>query len=359
MLKRLATTMSAVASGLLVVLVTAVSPAAAAPPQVVEIPVSFAVKNTNNTQVVCHSDGKDYTVRGRIVTPRSAPADPTAATLYLHAVTWGEYYWNFTGVPNYAFATQLAERGHTSVIVDRLGYGASDKPPGNDTCFGSEADVAHQMVQALRNGTYDLGPSQAEWDEPVEFSTVNVGGASVGGLISHIVAYTFSDVDAVINMAWGDLTVTPFAAQEFADVLSRCVQGGDEGAPPDYAAFFKNSREKFYFNSATSDVRAAVPALNPDPCGQLSSIPAGVAADVLLLGQITVPVQVIFGDADAVFGPQPLAADQQAARYTGSPQVTTTIIPDASHYPLVEANHLQVVDGVDAFLNQSQSSYQE
>ena len=253
-------------------------------------------------------------------------------------------------MPDYAFATQLAERGHTSVLVDRLGYGASDKPPGNDTCFGSEADVAHQMVQALREGTYQTGA-----DEPVRFSKVNLGGASVGGLISHIEAYTFGDVDAVINMAWGDYTVTPFASQEFADVLVRCAQGGDEGAPPNYAAFFKNSREKFYFNSATPDVRAAVPALHPDPCGQLSSIPAGIVADDTMLGQIDVPVQVIFGSADAVCGPQPYAADQQAARYTGSPQVTTTIIPDASHYPLVEANHLQVVDEVDAFLTENGS----
>lgn len=194
-------------------------------------------------------------------------------------------------MPDYDFATQLAERGHTSVIVDRLGYGASDKPPGNATCFGSEADVAHQMVQALRNGTCQTGS-----DEPAKFSKVNIGGASVGGLISHIEAYTFSDVDAVINMSWGDFAATPFTIQELADVLSRCAQGGDEG-----------------------------------------------------------PVQVIFGDADAVFGPQPLAAEQQAARYTGSPKVTTTIIPEASHYPLVEANHLQMVDGVDTFLTENGS----
>lgn len=347
---------SAVTAGLLAVTATAVltaaGPAVAAPSQdpVVEVPVSFSVKNTNNTLVACQSDGKDYTVRGHIVAPRSALEHPTAATLYLHAVTWGEYYFNFKGVTDYDFATQLAERGHTSVIVDRLGYGASDKPPGNATCFGSEADVAHQMVQALRTGGYQTGSG-----EPAEFSKVNIGGASVGGLISHIEAYTFKDVDAVINMAWGDFAATPFTVQEFADVLGRCVQGGDEGAPPNYAAFFKNSPDTFYFNSATDDVRAAVPPLNPDPCGQLTSIPAGIAADVALLGTIDVPVQVIFGDADAVFGPQPLAANQQAARYLGSPKVTTTIIPEASHYPLVEANHLQVVDGVDAFLTENAS----
>jgi pimeloyl-ACP methyl ester carboxylesterase len=255
-----------------------------------------------------------------------------------------------SGVAGYDFATQLAERGHTSVIVDRLGYGASDRPPGEATCFGSEADVAHQMVQALRNGSYHAGSHT-----PVKFSKVNVGGSSVGGLASHIEAYTFKDVDAVINMSWGDFAATPFTLQELADVLVRCAQGGDQGAPANYAAFFKNSRDKFYFHSAAPEVRAAVPPLHPDPCGQLQSIPAAIAADVALLGTIDVPVQVIFGDADAVFGPQPLAANQQAARYTGSPKVTTTIIPAASHYPLIEANHLQVVDGVDRFLTENGS----
>lgn len=351
-----AKTMATLAAGLLAVtaiaVLTVAGPAAAAASHdpVVEVPVSFRVKNTNHTPVVCGSDGKDYTVRGHLVAPRSALANPSAATLYLHAVTWGEYYFNFKGVSGYDFATQLAERGHTSVIVDRLGYGASDKPPGNATCFGSEADVAHQMVQALRTGNYHSGSAA-----PVKFSKVNLGGSSVGGLISHIEAYTFHDVDAVINMSWGDFAATPFTAQEYADVALRCLQGGDAGAAPNYAAFFKNSRDAFYFHSATPEVRAAVPALHPDPCGQLLSIPAGIAADVALLATINVPVHVIFGDADAVFGPQPLAATQQAARYLGSPKVTTTIIPEASHYPLVEANHFQVVDAVDTFLTENGS----
>jgi pimeloyl-ACP methyl ester carboxylesterase len=353
---RLTKKVSAVMAGSLAALatatLTAAGPATAQAGQgpVVEVPVTFSVKNTNHTLVACQSDGKDYTVRGHIVAPRSALEHPTAVTLYLHAVTWGEYYFNFKGVADYDFATQLAERGHTSVIVDRLGYGASDRPPGEATCFGSEADVAHQMVQALRNGGYHAGSHP-----PVKFSKVNIGGSSVGGLTSHIEAYTFKDVDAVINMSWGDFAATPFTVQELADVLGRCARGGDQGAPTNYAAFFKNSRDKFYFNSAVPDVRAAVPPLHPDPCGQLQSIPAAIAADVALLGTIDVPVQVIFGDADAVFGPQPLAANQQAARYTSSPKVTTTIIPAASHYPLIEANHLQAVNGVDRFLTENGS----
>jgi pimeloyl-ACP methyl ester carboxylesterase len=344
---------STLVAALLALLTTAtltVAPGYAEDSQVVEVPVAFPVQNTNHTAVICPSDGKRYTVRGTIVAPKSALRSPTAATLLLHAVTWGKYYFNFKGVRGYDFARQLAQRGHTSVIVDRLGYGTSDKPPGFATCFGSEADVAHQIVQSLRTGTYATPGTS-----PMRFGKVNIGGSSVGGMISNIEAYTFSDVDSVINMSWGDFAATPFTALGTGEVVLRCVRGGDTGAPPGYAAFFKYARDEFYFNSATPQVRAAVPALQPDPCGQIASAATGIATDTLLLGKINVPVQLIFGSADPVFGPMPLAADLQAARYTGSPSVTKTIVPGASHYPLIEANHLRVLAAVDKFLSRNGS----
>lgn len=313
---------------------------------VVEVPVSFSVVNTNTSKLPCFSDGKPYTVKGTIIAPKDGLDSGDAATLYLHAVTWGAYYWNFTGVPGYDYAHQMAERGHVSVAIDRLGYGASDKPGGFDTCYGSEADVAHQVVDQLRSGTYHV-----EGAEPTSYKKVFVGGSSVGGLIANVTAYSFHNVDGVFNQSWGDVAATPYTAVESADISRRCLLGGDPGAPPYYAAFAKNSRDTFYFHSAEPAIREAVPPLNPDPCGQFLSVPAGIAADVVHLGEITVPVLVQFGTADPVFGPHPLAEDQEAARYIGSPAVTTSSIPDASHYPLVESAHLKAVDDVDAWLD--------
>lgn len=82
------------------------------------------------------------------------------------------------------------------------------------------------MVQALRNGTHQIEPGQIKSDEPIKFSKISLSGSSVGGLISHIEAYTFSDVNALSNIVWGDCTVTPFAIQEFADAAGRRRQGG-------------------------------------------------------------------------------------------------------------------------------------
>ncbi|MGH3522183.1 MAG: hypothetical protein ACRDU4_04990, partial [Mycobacterium sp.] len=99
--------------------------------QTVELPIAFKVQNTNHTPVPCMSDNQSYTIKGHLVAPASALDTARAATLYLHAVTWGEYYWRFKGVPNYDFASQQAENGHVSVTIDRIGYGASGRPEGN------------------------------------------------------------------------------------------------------------------------------------------------------------------------------------------------------------------------------------
>ncbi len=325
-----------------------VPPLATPPEHVVQVPVSFTVHNTNQTPVPCAADGRTYTVRGHIVAPEGALDHPDAATLYLHAVTLGEYYWNLD-IPGYDYADQQARNGHVSVIIDRLGYGSSDKPAGAGTCFGSEATVAHQIIGRLRAGDYHTDAATA-----AKFSRVYTAGSSVGGLIANVEAYSFHDTDGVINLSWGDVAATPFTAAQTADVVARCLAGGDPDTPG-YATFFDNARDEFYFNSAGPEVRRAVPPLHVDPCGQIESVPAGIAADVLHLGEIDVPVLVMFGSADAVFGPPALAGKQEAARYVGSPEVTLDMIPDASHYPLFESRHLQVVSDIDKWLDRRPS----
>lgn len=316
---------------------------AANPVQVVEVPISFTVKNTNRTTVPCVSDGKDYTVRGVIVGPKQAVAGGEAATLWLHAVTWTSDYFNLD-IPGHNFVRSLAGLGHVSIAVDRLGYGQSDRPPGRATCFGSEADVAGQMVDALKSGNYTAGGAKGG-----AYEKVFLGGSSVGGMIANITAYSFHNVDGVINQGFGDFAASPYAAQEVFDAYSRCASGGDDGAPQDYATFAKNSRDTFYFHDATPAVRAAVPASSPDPCGQIESVLAGIGADIARLAEINVPVMLVFGRNDAVY-PEP-APDLQAARYLGSPAVTVSGIPNASHFPVLEQYFDLLLNATDAWLS--------
>ena len=150
----------ALATVALALLVPSTAPAA----EVVEsIGVSFSVENVNRTTLPCNSDGKPYRIAGRIVGPQSVleggrPVD--VGTLYLHEYSFGSWFWTFDDVPGLNHAAELARAGHVSVVIDRLGYDASDHPPGLDTCLGAQADIARQIVERLKAGDYASGGSQ-------------------------------------------------------------------------------------------------------------------------------------------------------------------------------------------------------
>src|SRR5436309_5684706 len=134
--------------------------ARAAGRNVVELPVSFQVVNSNTSQDPCLSDGLGYTVEGHITAPQSALRGSTAPpiTTYLYGYEGGEWNWDLKGVPGYDYAAEMAKHGHVSLTLDELGYGASGHPQdGNLTCQGALADIAHQIIQRQRSGDYGLG----------------------------------------------------------------------------------------------------------------------------------------------------------------------------------------------------------
>ncbi len=327
--------------------VAVASPDASTPDggDIVELPIAFSVDNTNRTSVRCASDGKPYTIRGTMVAPEAALENPESATLYLHAVTQGEFYWRFKSVPGYDFAHQQAENGNISVTIDRLGYGESDKPPGLDSCFGSQADTADQVVSAMREGDYEVG----DGGSPVAFDKVFLAGHSAGGLTATIAAYSFPDnIDGLINFGWADQTTSAFTATEVADTTRRCLDGGDPGTP-NYAQFGSDG-DRILFHSAEPAVREAVARMtNPDPCGDILSFDEAIVADQVGIPQTTAPVLIVAGENDALFPPP--ALQLQGARYTGNPDVQVTQLANTGHGFNYEATHLESVALVDEWLS--------
>src|SRR5581483_9298794 len=225
--------------------------------------------------------------------------------------------------------------------------GASDKPPGLGSCFGSQADTAHQVVQALHSGNY-----KSDAASPA-FKKVLLAGHSAGGLTATIEAYTFHDIDGLIDFGWADQTTSEFTAEEVSDTEKRCAQSAaglysTPGAPPNYTPF-GDGRAGILFGSASAAVRAAVPR-EADPCGDLLSFPDGITADYTGVPTTDVPVLIIAGAADELFPPP--ALEIQAKRYTSSPKVTYKELPDTGHGFGYEASHLQTVDVVDQWLHE-------
>ena len=305
--------------------------AAASAVRVASIPISFTVRNVNRSKVACGSDGKTYTVRGHLVAPAGAVRGGATrtATLYLHGLGFGQFLWTFEAVKGYDYAATMARAGQTSVVVDRLGYGASSKPDGNAICVGSRADIAHQMVQDLRSGHYTL-----RGHRPVGFGRVVLAGHSYGSQIAEVEAYSFGDVNGLIQFAYADRVQSLVAQIALTIANENCATGGkrvNPGGPRHYTPFGDPvaAPMALFNNAAPAVTRAALPQVSIDPCGDDASFAKAVTVDLRNAGKITAPVLIVEAGADAFF-PPPAAADQ-AALFTHARSVSTAVVPGSGH----------------------------
>lgn len=297
---------------------------------IVDIPVSFQVENVNRSKVPCQSDGRTYTIRGRLVAPASVVASGVkpAVTVYLQGSGSGSF-WHFQRAPGHDYAADMARLGHASLAIDALGYGDSDIPNGNDVCVGSWADTIHQVIGKLRGGQYDAAPHRAP-----SFARVAVGGHSLGGLVAEVFAYSFpADADALILAEWADQGIPPDSPvlPAVARFGERCATGGEpkrDGAAGGYAFIFNSEELRGFFYNADPDVVGAfIPAYERDICGLAASGHA-VAINQALVSTITAPTLLIYGDHGAL---APGSGDLQRERLTASRDVSVVTIAEAGH----------------------------
>ena len=253
-------------------------------------------------------DNQSYTLRGRLVGP-TRDLDGLGGTLrvnvLVHDIGTGGWFWRMPGSPAFNYAGQLAEQGETSLVLDRLGYGASPLQDGDATCLGAQADMLHQVVQQLRSGTY-------EYVHPADGSVPNAAhvvthGHGFGGAIAQLEAATFDDVDGLVLMAWADSGPTPFAVRHAIAQARGCRTS-------DYAPFTQSAADfsDVFFATAKPEVqRPAARRRSQDPCGDIASISGlGMGAGA---SQVDVPVLLLYGGKDKLI--QPSARETQAESY--------------------------------------------
>lgn len=316
------------------------------------LPVSFEVRNVNRSKVACHADGRTYTVRGHLVGPSAALRNHSAhaATLYLHGLGFGEFFWDFSAVAGYDYAADQARAGQVSVVVDRLGYGASSKVPGRAICVGSRADIAHQMVLDLRNGHYTVGGASAP-----RFSTVVLAGHSYGAQIAQVEAYSFGGINGLVLIGYSDRVQSITAAFALYYATTTCqTTAGAPGGTGIRRAFYtpfgspSNAAMALFHDTAPAVLKAALLKISIDPCGDDLSFAAAVKVDLANVGHIRVPVLIVEGGADAFF-PPPAGADQ-ASLLTGAKSVTVATVPGSGHAITLSRHHRVLETAVLGFL---------
>lgn len=328
---------------------------AATTDDIIDVPVSFTVENVNRSESQCSSDGETYTIRGHLTAPASVLDEVgSTVTLYVHGTNTGEWIWRLN-VDGYNYVQALAERGHASVTIDRLGYGSSDLPTPNGfaSCTGAHADIAHQIVQQLRDGSYDV-----EGRASTPFSRVFMAGHSSGALLAEIVAYSFGGVDGIILTGWAAIGLTEETIRRFFVAYEWCLAGGQpisRSDEPDGYVFFDQTREDFLAGGLSLEadprVSAAVASLHSrNPCGVMVSEPMAILMDLDRLDEIQVPVYLVFGEKDVLR--QGVAS--YPSFFTGSDDVTDMTVRDAGHFLTIDVNASTVYDGVADWLDQHQ-----
>jgi pimeloyl-ACP methyl ester carboxylesterase len=291
--------------------------------KVASLPVAFTVKNTNTAIAPCTPDGATYTVRGHITGPKSLKRP--GVTLYLHGLGLGEWLWNFQPVKSYSFVRGMARSRHVSVSVDRLGYGASDKPAsGKVTCIGSQADIAHQIVGQLKAGTYAVTGGA-----PRKFKRVAIAGHSAAGQIAITEAYSYRDLRALVIVGFSYSNL-PRGNDEFGFQRIACDKGGDPFPGLTDYAFFGRTAAGFrstMFRSAPKAVQdAGVKLHNPDPCGDNYSLIDTIQRQAANAGRFKGPVLVVCGDKDVLYAP--FGCEAQGDRFSKG---STVILENTAH----------------------------
>lgn len=298
-------------------LVAPPAPATAAGGRVVSREVVFELENTNATSVLCLPDNQSHEVRARLVGPRAAVLGHAGAirvNVLVHDLATGSWFWRLPGHPGYDYARQLARRGETSLVLDRLGYGASTLENGDATCLGAQADMLHQVVQHLRSGRYTFADPTVG-TTPAAAHVVTHGHA-VGAAIAQVEAGTFDDVDGLVLMSWTDRGATPLATRTAARQSTACA------GPADYAPLAPTGsdyRALMFANAPAGVQRTAARLRVDDPCGDVGSLSAMLVAADDAAGRVDAPVLLLYGTEDALS--RPVAREQQAAAY--SARVTT------------------------------------
>jgi pimeloyl-ACP methyl ester carboxylesterase len=323
------------------------APASATPTfstaNVVDLPITFSVVNQNRTGIPCAQapDGKTYTVHGSLVAPKDLiRPDTPAATLYLHGLGYGGWFFHLTDVPAYDYATQQAAQGHVSVVIDRLGNPAHDElQDGNATCLPAQADMADQIANALKAGRYEVGGAVRP-----RFQRILLAGHSAGGLIAEMTQAIFRPADAVAVISYTHYP-SPLAFSQFSAAGQDCLTApqpshGATGAP-NYAPFGRSDAdfEAGHFYNVDPAVAAIVlRKRNRDACGDLMSALQGLLATSALTSVIEVPVLLITGEKDALFSP-PFDQVETQTGFPGAPKLGVVEVKNAGHAITLSRSH--------------------
>ena len=234
-----------------------------------------------------------YPIAGSLCADGS-PAGRTVEVL-VPGLTYGASYWNFPLDPaRYSYVRAATAAGYATLAIDRLGTGASGRPPAAEVTATSEALALHQVVTALHAG--QIGPGA--------FRRVVLVGHSFGSDIALREAAAYADVSGLVISGWltaGNLAGHLRVRASYETGIAQETRFGGLSLPAGYVTTRPGTRGADFYNTAYAS--AAVIAEDeslkqPVTSGELATI--AVPVPRALTRRIHVPVLLAVGQDDTI-----------------------------------------------------------
>jgi pimeloyl-ACP methyl ester carboxylesterase len=286
-----------------------------------------------NYQVPVTVAGQNLYMHGQLCEPAS---DPDTIMVLVPGATYNSTYWNFPYDPSvYNFRLAMNSAGYATLTVDRLGTGASSKPPSATVTTWAQATAIHQVIQALRAG--QLGGQS--------FTTVILGGHSLGSLDAIDEAANFHDVNGVLLTGLSNYPVATGIASFLASLYPAPLdpqlagRGLDVGyvttRPGTRAADFDAPDNPDPGVIATDEATKDVFSIAEEPDGVLDPIVLAESRS------INVPVLLADGQDDPLFCGEQLQSNpcataatlaaSEAPFYSPAADLQTYVLPGSGH----------------------------
>ena len=293
-----------------------------------------AVHKDLNLQVAPTTTSGDFNMHAVLDSP--GPTEGRTLMILVSGSTYDHTYWDApVDGSKYSFVDAANRAGYATLNLDRLGLGASDKPPADLTTIQDQADELHQIIQSVKSG--DLSS--------YGFSRIVLVGHSLGSAIVQTEAGEYGDADALVLTGFRH-EVNPAGAGELVSNFEPAA-----GQPAGYLTL--ENRNLFYDISHTSPKILAWDAAHIGT-STVAELNFGFALDPARSAGISVPVLEVVGDHDLLFQTDPATFAAESAFYSNSSDFEQLIVRNAGHDVTLEnsAPHTfhQIFDFVQAAL---------
>jgi pimeloyl-ACP methyl ester carboxylesterase len=273
-----------------------------------------------------HFNGGTGQLAGTLAIPA---AGARTVQLLVHGYSYSRYYWDFPYEPEtYSYARRANAAGYATLAIDRLGDGASTRPPGRRLTWGNAGLTVAQAVTALRDGS--LGTA---------FRNVVLVGHSYGSVTSYLVAGRHPGVTALI--ATGAAHRVNFARMTQLVLNSPPVRRNPafDVTDPMYVTTRRDWRG-FLYQQANADPEVIAADEKLKQTAGVLEIPSALPYLVNGVSRTTnIPVLTVVGDADSLFaswGAADCSSDAALAAferrfYGPAATVEAMVIPGGGH----------------------------